>query len=89
MSKSRCGPNWMPEWLRRIGSCKFNASCRVHDMDYATHKYSRDEADERFLQNMLKQADGSIFWSGIAYLYYWLARFAGKLSWGKDAETKD
>jgi len=29
-----CGAWWTPKWVRRIISTRFNASCKVHDMDY-------------------------------------------------------
>ena len=71
----------MPKILRRIASIKFNASCRIHDMDYNTHKYNRLEADIRFFNNMIKQANGSWFWEVMAAVYFVLTRTAGRISW--------
>ena len=33
--KYHCGPENAPKWVRRILSYKFNASCKIHDMDYS------------------------------------------------------
>jgi hypothetical protein len=80
--KYYCGAWWMPEWLQRILSYKFNASCRVHDMDYeAKSKFSKLEADARFMCHMLRQAAGSFFWEHIAWVYYRTARLLGGPSW--------
>ena len=82
--KFYCGPWWMPRWLRRILSFKFNASCKVHDLDYASREFSRIEADDRFLLHMIRQAKSSLFWEIYAMSYYILVRILGKLSWDKD-----
>ena len=84
--KYYCGPNWenFPGWARRILSYKFNASCRVHDLDYrATSKYTQKEADRRFLRHMLKQAGWNPFWILVAYAYYIATRILGWTRFGK------
>jgi hypothetical protein len=74
--------DWLPDWIKRILSYKFNASCRVHDLDYrAPAKYTQYEADRRFLDNMLKQAGWNPFWIMMAYAYYWMTRLMGWMSW--------
>ena len=79
-----CGPWWMPNWLRRIGSYKFNAACKIHDLDYkAPHRFARLEADTRFLAHMLRQAGGSFFWECVAVSYFLAVRVAGWLSWDR------
>lgn len=81
--KYYCGAWWTPKWVRRILSVRFNASCKVHDLDYATTKFSREEADTRFLLHTIRQAKSSIFWEVIATVFYISVRLMGKLSWGK------
>ncbi|NVM37758.1 MAG: hypothetical protein HWN81_19355 [Candidatus Lokiarchaeota archaeon] len=86
--KYYCGSWWTPRWVRRILSVKFNASCKVHDLDYHTTKFTREEADTRFLLHMVKQAKGSIFWEIIATLFYIFVRMLGKLSYGVNKAKK-
>jgi len=81
--KDHCGPYWMPSPLRRLISSKFNASCKIHDMDYESKKYSRSEADLRFRAHTLRQAGDSRFWRVIARLFYGMVRMGGRLSYGK------
>ena len=81
--KYYCGAWWTPEWVRRILSIRFNASCKVHDLDYATTRFSREEADARFLLHTIRQAKSSIFWKVVAIIFYISVRLMGKLSWGK------
>ena len=52
-----CGARWMPLWARKIASKRFNASCRLHDLHYASGAVSRREADRRFLEHMLRQSE--------------------------------
>jgi hypothetical protein len=84
--KDYCGPYWMPKWLRRILSNKFNASCKIHDLDYATTRFTRDEADARFQDHMNKQAKNSLKWRLVAFIYYVMVRIGGKLSWGRKSK---
>ncbi len=78
-----CGPYWMPSFLRRILSSKFNASCKIHDLDYETTRFTRDEADARFQDHMNRQSGMNYVWRLIAFMYYTAVRVGGKLSWGK------
>lgn len=93
MSKQQyyCGPNWgwFPELLKRPLSYRFNASCKIHDLDYGSPKYSRFQADIRFLYHMMRQAEGSLFWELVAVLYFLAARVAGWLSWSKSDDDHD
>lgn len=82
--KYYCGPCGAPEWLRRILSYKFNASCKVHDLDYGTHRFSRHDSDMRFFGNMIKQANGSLFWEIVAVIYFMTARICGGKHWEDD-----
>jgi len=80
-----CGPDWwwFPDFLRRLASVRVNASCKIHDLDYtAPHKFTRLEADTRFLAHMLRQSRGSLFWECAALAYFLATRIAGRLSWG-------
>jgi len=77
-----CGAWWTPKWIRRIISARFNASCKVHDLDYNTTRFSREESDTRFLLHMVRQSKGSIFWEIIATVFYLSVRILGKLSYG-------
>jgi hypothetical protein len=77
-----CGAWWTPKWIRRILSVKFNASCKVHDMDYKTTRFTREEADTRFLLHMIRQAKGSVVWEITATMFYLFVRMLGKLSYG-------
>lgn len=81
--KDYCGPYWMPSWMRKHFSKKFNASCKIHDLDYASTKFSRDQADARFHDHMNRQAEHSLYWRTIAFFYYIAVRLAGKWSWGR------
>lgn len=83
MAKDHCGPYWMPSFLRRAVSSKFNASCKIHDMDYESKKYSRSEADKRFRDHALRQAGNSAFWKTVARVFYGLVRVGGRISYGK------
>lgn len=79
--KDYCGPYWLPSFIRRIMSIKFNASCKIHDLDYFSKKYSRLEADKRFLNHTKRQAKNNIIFISIAYLYYFMVRIGGRISW--------
>ncbi len=81
--KDYCGPYWMPVYIRKTLSNKFNASCKIHDLDYTTTKYSRDVADARFQDHMNRQAKNSLWWRFLAFVYYVMVRIGGKMSWGK------
>lgn len=84
MRKDYCGPYWMPAKLRKLVSNKFNASCKIHDLDYDSMKYSRKEADYRFLLNMKKQAKNNILFKIVAYAFYLMVRIGGSISWKKE-----
>lgn len=79
--KYYCGPWWAPNWINRILSYKFNMSCKVHDQDYSSRRMTRYEADIRFLDNMMQQADRSLFWEMLAVAYFLATRVFGRLSW--------
>ncbi len=87
MRQDYCGPYWAPKWFRRFLSKKFNASCKVHDLDYSSKGFSRGEADSRFLNHMNRQANSNLCWKLIAFIYYSLVRIGGKFSW--DNADKD
>lgn len=82
--KYYCGPYWVPAWGQKLLSTWFNASCKIHDMDYESKKYSQQEADIRFLSNCIKQAEGKFFREVCACIFFILIRIGGKLSWDKD-----
>jgi len=71
----------MPEWARKLASTKFNASCKIHDLDYDSKKFSRLQADTRFLAHMLRQAEDSLLWELVAVWYFVIVRTLGRLSW--------
>lgn len=82
--KDYCGPNWMPSWIRRFFSSKFNASCRLHDWDYSPpHKYTRKEADKRFYEHMKRQSGKNPLWRLTALFYYISVRVFGKSQYGE------
>jgi len=81
--KYYCGPYWIPSKVRRIVSSKFNASCKIHDMDYESMKYGQKQADKRFRAHALRQAGNHIGWRIVARLFYIMVRVGGKLSYGK------
>ena len=76
-----CGAWWVPRWIRKILSIKFNASCRVHDLDYASGSFTREEVDTRFLLHMIRQSKESVFWEIMATFFYIFVRLLGKFSW--------
>ena len=80
-----CGAWWTPKFIRRILSVRFNASCKIHDLDYKTTRFTREEADTRFLLHMIRQAKSSVFWEVIATIFYISVRILGKLSFGLGA----
>jgi len=76
--KYHCGPVNYPKWVRRIASYKFNASCYIHDKDFSSNSpYTKEEADERFLIHMVRQADNSLFWHIVAVIMYWAVKKYG------------
>lgn len=84
MRKVACGPWWMPKFIRRFLSSRFNSSCIIHDRDYETKKYTQKEADKRFLKHMLKQSEGKFFLTKVlAYSFYFAVRVGGRFSYGK------
>ena len=77
--KYHCGYKNSPKWLRRIASYKFNASCLLHDMNYRDNtRFSQLQADIKFLEHTLRQAEGSKFWTLMAYTYFFIVRILGK-----------
>lgn len=82
--KYYCGPYWVPKWGQKILSSQFNASCKIHDMDYESKEFTQQEADIRFLNNCIKQARGRFLVEVWACVYFILIRIGGKLSWDKD-----
>ena len=77
--KHHCGNVNAPKWIRKILSCKFNASCRLHDIHYGKNtKYSRKVADLKFKKNMLKQAKNNVVWKVLANIFYLTVRILGK-----------
>ena len=84
-----CGPFWMPSFLRKWASSKFNASCKIHDMDYGSPKYTQKDADSRFLYHMMKQASGSMFWIIVAFCFYLMVRAGGWISYKKTKDLRE
>ena len=82
MKKHYCGPYWMPKFMRKWLSGKFNASCRLHDIHYEKMNYSRREADQIFLKNCLAQSNSSGT-DIIAALFFIAVVIGGRLSYGK------
>lgn len=86
--KYYCGPGWAPQWVLRIFSGRFNGCCRVHDLDYASGRFTRKQSDDRFLENMLQRA-GIVRWRRVlAYMYYALVRLFGRHFWVKSKERR-
>jgi len=84
VNKDYCGPYWAPKWVNCILSKPFRASCKVHDLDYESKKYTRKEADARFLKNLMKQASKkplAPMWKVLGYLYYLAVLVGGQKSW--------
>lgn len=81
MKKYYCGPYWAPRWLKKILSVHFNASCKIHDLDYASKQFTKEQADTRFLQFMNKQAGSNIILRIKAYIYYLIVKKYGHDSW--------
>lgn len=81
--KDYCGPYWLPAFMRRFLSSKFNASCKIHDMDYESDKYTQQDADVRFIRNMIKQCKGRYLWEVVAVIFFLAVRAGGKISWKK------
>ena len=81
MRKDYCGPEYFPKFIRRFLSNKFNASCKIHDIDYVSGKYTRKEADKRFLINMKTQAKSNDLYKVYAYIYYICTRIGGIFSY--------
>ena len=62
-----CGTPWMPHWFRSLISVKFNKSCKIHDVYYASLIIDNEDADFIFLDHMKLQAGRSIYWKCVAY----------------------
>ena len=75
----------MPNFARRVFSYKFNASCKIHDLDYASNKFTRLQADTRFFTHMMRQSAGYIFWELIALCYLVITRLIGRMSWHRES----
>lgn len=88
-SKCYCGPWWSPKFINCWLSKPFNASCKVHDLDYESDKYSQLEADDRFKKNLTRQAKGSIIKRMLVPVYYWAVRLGGRASYGKREDSQD
>jgi hypothetical protein len=82
-TKYYCGSWWTPKFIRRFLSIKFNASCKIHDLDYYSKEFEREEADTRFLLHMIRQSSKSFFFEILATFFYLFVRMLGKLSWRK------
>lgn len=83
--KHYCGPTWFPRWARHFLSNKFNASCKIHDLDYNKSGFTRKEADDRFLVNLKTQAKSNTLYKALAYVYYAAVRVFGGMQYkGKD-----
>ena len=87
-TKYYCGSWWVPRFIRKILSIKFDASCRIHDLDYRHKEFKREEADTRFLFHMIRQSKNSVFWEFIATAFYIFVRVLGKLSWIRNRNNK-
>lgn len=83
-----CGPWWLPRWIRRVLSVRFNASCKIHDLDYEASRFDREEADTRFLLHMIRQSRHSLGWEIMATVFYLAVRVVGKTSWGRRSDGK-
>lgn len=84
--KYYCGAWWTPKFIRRILSIRFNASCKIHDLDYKSKEFDREEADTRFLLHMVRQSKKSLVFEVLATIYYIFVRILGKLSWGLNSK---
>ena len=81
MSKYYCGYKKSPKFIRKILSYKFNESCKIHDENYSKKsELTRYEADDKFLKDCKKQANGNKFWIIMAYLYYFSVKLLGKIA---------
>ena len=78
--RSFCGPYYMPKFIRCWLSKKNNAACRRHDIDYEKGELSKNEADKRFYENMLKYATTPLD-RLIARVYYWMVCKFGDISY--------
>lgn len=79
-TKYHCGSEWMPNWLRRVFSIRFNESCELHDIELDDEEVSRLDADINFYRRMLIQAQGSFFWKQTALAYFVIVRLLGPIS---------
>ena len=86
MGKKYCGPFWFPKWLNKALSSRYNASCKVHDLDYDSGLFRRSEADSRFLEHMIRQDGKKTILSRIFYLG---VRLGGWVSWWKARRDRD
>ena len=87
--KDYCGPYWMPSFMRKWLSSKFNASCKIHDRDYEKG-IPQEKADFRFIQHLYRQSKGRFFWEVVACIFFLMVRAGGKISWKKaQEESKD
>ena len=75
--KNHCGPENMPEFMRKWLSKKFNVACWLHDKHYDDPKTDRFKCDKIFLINMVKKGEND---RDIAYaiIYYFSVRIFGK-----------
>ena len=87
--KYHCGASKWPKWVRKLASKIFNASCKVHDLDYGKDTpYLQYEADERFIQHMKRQLEKrkrfKWLYSMKAKFYFWAVSTYGKKQYDGD-----
>ena len=77
-----CGPDYLPDWLRKYLSKKFDIACLWHDYHYETKEKSRRESDDYFLEQMISLSKTR--WDRIiAYTFYYICRLFGWSRYGK------
>ena len=75
--KFHCGPFFMPKFMRKWLSGKFNVACWIHDKGYEKDDGKRFKYDKMFLINMVKKSnnDRDVIY-GITY-YFFVRIFGG------------
>jgi len=60
----------------------FKKACQVHDMLIRFKRVSRKEADDLYLEYMLKLSNGRKRYNFVAYTYYYAMRYVAKFFGG-------
>lgn len=78
-----CGPGWMPKFVKRRLSKKFNECCAYHDEQYNKQEAPKHYIDDRFLDLMIDRC-ANVSELVVAYVFYFFVVVLGWTSWHRN-----